>query len=314
MSLPVAVTIGNFDGVHLGHQALIRACRAEVGSTGRVVVIAFDPHPQSVLAARGVPERLTTFDERARVLLETGADEVRRLAPDAQLLGMDARSFAEQVAETFKPTAWVEGSDFRFGRNRVGDLALIRKLGVVHKFTTIEVESVEVDLEDQTVVPVSSSMVRWLVLNGRVADAARLLGRPYRYSGRVVRCDRRGRTIGFPTANIDGDMVMPANGIYACHATLPDGRVLPAAVNVGTRPTVDGHHRCVEAHVLGLEQGTPWAPLPGLPEYNWVLAIDFVAWLREEVKFNSIDALVDQMHRDCARVFDFLPTPAGDRR
>lgn len=307
-----AVTIGNYDGVHLGHQALVYACRQHAGPQGRVVVIAFDPHPQSVLAQRSVPPRLTTFDERARLLRSHGADEVRRLEPDTQLLATPPEAFIEQVIGVFSPQFIVEGADFRFGRARKGDMARMAELTKPHGCAVITVPSVEVELVDQSIVPVSSTMVRWLLAHGRVSDAARLLGRPYRYAGPVVRCDQRGRTIGFPTANIEGPTVMPANGIYACLATLPDGTVHPAAVNVGTRPTVDGHHRCVEAHILGIEHRTKWIPQPDLPEYGWPLAIDFIEWVRDEVRFASVDILIEQMHRDCARIHNMIHTSAGE--
>jgi riboflavin kinase/FMN adenylyltransferase len=275
-------------------------------------VIAFDPHPQSVLAQRSIPERLTTFDERARLLRSLGADEVRRLEPDTKLLATPPEAFVEQVIRSFSPQYIVEGDDFRFGKARAGDMAYMAELTKPLGCAAITVPQVEVDLVDQSIVPVSSTMVRWLLSHGRVSDAARLLGRPYRYIGQVVRCDRRGRTIGFPTANIDGHTVMPANGIYACLATLPDGSVHPAAVNVGTRPTVDGHHRCVEAHILGIHRNQSWAPLPGLPEYGWPLVIDFIQWVRDEVRFDSVDILVEQMHRDCARIHTMIYASAGE--
>lgn len=298
-----AITIGNFDGVHLGHQALVRACRDAVGPAGRVVAIAFDPHPQSVLAQRTVPDRLTTFDERARLLRIAGADEVRRLEPTNQLLAMSARAFADRVLTDFTPAAIVEGEDFRFGRARAGDLTLLASIAEPRGCRVITIAAVETDLIDQSIVPVSSSRIRWLLTHGRVADAARLLGRPYRLAGPVVRCHRRGRTIGFPTANIDTDTVLPADGVYAAIGTLPDGRVVPAAVNVGTRPTVDGTHRCAEAFLLDLDTDPEhWSAIAGLPEYGWPLALDFTDYLRDEVRFNTLELLIEQMHRDCDRV------------
>jgi riboflavin kinase/FMN adenylyltransferase len=309
---PTAVTIGNFDGVHLGHRALLRACREAATPAGRVVVIAFDPHPQSVLAARAVPDRLTTFDQRAALLRAAGADEVRRLEPSRELHAMPAGVFAERLLDEFAPAAIVEGANFRFGSRRAGDLALLARVAEPRGCRVVAIDPVEADLSDQTLVPVSSTRVRWLLAHGRVADAARLLGRPYRLEGPVVRCHRRGRTIGFPTANIDAPTVLPANGVYAAAATLPDGRTLPAAVNVGTRPTVDGTHRCAEAFLLDV--GTDparWSPLPGLPEYGWPLALDMIEFLRDEVRFNSIDLLIEQMHRDCDRVRALLETRTG---
>lgn len=313
MPRPTALTIGNFDGVHLGHQALLRACREAVGPDGRVVVIAFDPHPQSVLAQRTVPGRLTSFDERARLLRIAGADEIRRLEPTRDLLAMPARDFAVRVLDDFSPTTIVEGDDFRFGRGRAGDLALLASVAEPRGCRLITVPPVETDLIDQSIVPVSSTRIRWLLEHGRVADAERLLGRPYRLEGPVVRCHRRGRTIGFPTANIDTDTVLPANGVYAAIGTLPGGQTVPAAVNVGTRPTVDGTHRCAEAYLLDVNDAADaWAPIPGLPEYGWPLAIDFTDFLRDEVRFNALELLIEQMHRDCVRVRDLVLARTGE--
>ncbi len=334
MPKPVAVTIGNFDGVHLGHQALLRACRDQVGPGGLVVVIAFDPHPQTVLAEEAVPPRLTTFDDRAELLRQAGVDQVRKLVPDARLLALSPEAFAKQVLDEFAPSVIVEGEGFRFGRDRAGDLDLLGEVAGARGCRVRVVSPVEIDLVDQTMVPVSSTRVRWLLGNGRVADASRLLGRPYSLAGPVVRCDRRGRTIGFPTANIDASTMLPGNGVYAAMATLPDGRVCPAAVNVGTRPTVDGTRRCVEAHVLeavekggwkppplGAKEGSggwkpppldgssgDWKTLPGLPEYDWNLKIELLDWVRDEIRFGSVEALVEQMHRDCARVREMVQT------
>ncbi len=351
MSQPVAVTIGNFDGVHLGHQALLRACRDEVGPDGRVVVIAFDPHPQTVLAEEDVPQRLTTFDDRARLLRDAGADEIRKLEPDVRLLALEPEAFARQVLDEFAPAAIVEGEGFRFGRDREGDLDLLGKVAAARGCRVRAVAPVEVDLVDQTIVPVSSTRVRWLLSHGRVADAARLLGRPYSLEGPVVRCDRRGRKIGFPTANIDAATMLPGNGVYAARATVPDGQVCPAAVNVGTRPTVDGSRRCVEAHLLDVGGKGGWKPpplgidgdkagweppplgtegdkagwkppplgdevndevkwktLPDLPEYGWNLKIDLLEWVRDEIRFGSVEALAEQMHRDCTRVREMVLT------
>ena len=317
MPQPVAVSIGNFDGVHLGHQALLRASRDEVGPGGRVIVIAFDPHPQAVLAEQAVPERLTTFDDRARVLHSAGVNEVRKLEPDTRLLALSPQAFAEQVLDEFAPSVIVEGEGFRFGRDRAGDLDLLAEVAGARGCRVRAVAPVEVDLVDQTIVGVSSTRVRWLLGHGRVVDAARLLGRPYSLAGPVVRCDRRGRTIGFPTANIETSTMLPGNGVYAARATLPDGTTCPAAVNVGTRPTVDGTRRCVEAHVLEAVDKGGWKPpplgdemkwktLPGLPEYGWHLKIDLLDWVRDEIRFGSVEALVEQMHRDCARVRDMV--------
>jgi riboflavin kinase/FMN adenylyltransferase len=160
-------------------------------------------------------------------------------------------------------------------------------------------------------------MVRWLLNNGRVSDAARVLGRPHTLRGMVVRGDRRGRTIGYPTANIESPCLAPADGVYAGRARLGDGRVFTAAISVGTKPTFGEGMRAVEAVLMGesadpaadglVGRGAPpWAPLPGLPEYGWMIDLEFVAWIREQVRFDGVERLLDQMARDCARIAEIV--------
>ena len=325
------VTIGNFDGVHRGHAALIDRCRSIAGEAGRVVALVFDPHPASVLRPEHLPPRLTTFQRRSEVLRSLGADEVYRLVPDPKLLRLTAEEFLTHLVRSFGPVAVVEGSDFRFGRGRGGDLDALRELGTKLGFDVVEVEDIEVALGDQSLVRASSTLVRWLIGHGRVRDASAVLGRPYRLAGPVARGDRLGRRVGFPTANIDHETSLPADGVYAATAVLPDGRRLPAAVNVGGRPTVSGQGRRVEAHILGLatswtptswtpaasqpkpEGGSPnWSPIEGLGEYGWRCVVELNAWLRDQMKFGSVDELTGQLARDCTRAAEFSKEPAAD--
>ncbi|MEM7622285.1 MAG: riboflavin kinase, partial [Planctomycetota bacterium] len=254
----------------------------------------------AVLRPGSEPARLTGFASRASLLRAAGADEVRRLVPDADLLRLDARAFLGHVARDFSPAVLVEGDDFRFGRARGGTVESLRDIGSDLGFRVEVVDEVEVELADQSRVRASSSLVRWLLASGRVEDAASVLGRPYAVSGVVRMGDRRGRTIGFPTANIDFETEPPADGVYACLATLPGGggvrggAVLPAAVNVGSRPTVDGVARRVEAHVLG------WDGAIGA--YDWPLAVHFIRWVRDQVRFGGLDELTTQLALDCERV------------
>jgi riboflavin kinase/FMN adenylyltransferase len=172
-------------------------------------------------------------------------------------------------------------------------------------FTVEVVPPVEVALTDHQCVPARSTIVRWLLSNGRVRDAAVVLGRPYELEGTVVRGDRRGRTIGFPTANLEVPTLIPADGVYAAIATLPDGRRLGAAVSIGSKPTFGTHARAVEAFLL--QPGTEsraWKPIEGLPEYGWTLRLSMLAWVREQVKFDSLDSLLAQMERDCRRCLE----------
>ncbi|USN99721.1 MAG: adenylyltransferase/cytidyltransferase family protein [Phycisphaeraceae bacterium] len=346
------VTIGNFDGVHRGHVTLIERARAHAGvphAGGRVVALAFDPHPASVLRPGTEPARLTTFEQRAALLAEAGADEVRRLEPDRALLSMSPETFLAHVRDSFRPTWLVEGADFHFGKGRSGHVAELRAIGERLGYGVDVVEPVDAVLGDHSIVTASSSIARWLLAHGRVADAGAVLGRPYEVTGPVVAGDRRGRAIGFPTVNINAEQITPGPGVYACEAALPDGRTLPAAAHVGERPSVgDGEHR-VEAHILGLptsfdaSEGAPsasdgpnhtdhtnaqahpahrsrsgllseWSPIDGLSETGWRCGLRFIRRLRDPIPFSSIDRLVDQLARDCARVGEVFESAGKEER
>lgn len=306
------LTIGVFDGVHLGHRKLIETARAiadgldgEPGTPpggARVVALAFEPSPKAVLDPEHAPPRLTGFEDRADRLLDAGADEVLRLEPSKDLLGLAPERFVDDVLMPMHPAAIVEGSDFRFGAKRAGDVGTLAELGESRGFSVRIVEPVEVSLNDQSVVAASSSRVRWLLAHGRVADAGRVLGRAYEMVGTVVQGDQRGRTIGFPTANLASDQTPPGEGVYACIATLEDGRAVPCAANVGERPTFDGAERRVEAHLIGYQRGRDE------PEYGWPLRLAFVSRLRDQVRFDGVEHLTAQLARDVQRANELLST------
>jgi riboflavin kinase/FMN adenylyltransferase len=307
MSRATAITIGNFDGVHAGHAALVRRCREFVGPSGRVVVLAFDPHPQTLLRPDSAPARIMPFERRSELLKELGADEIERLTPTRELLSLTAEEFVERKVALYAPGAIVEGGDFRFGKGRAGDVGTLAELGRRFAFEAIVVRPVDVALSDHQLVTASSTIIRWLLARGRAADAARVLGRPHEIAGTVIRGDRLGRTIGFPTANLLTEDLVPADGIYAALAEIPGLGSIPTALSIGTRPTFEGEDRRVEAYVLptGPRNETAsgsWSVLPGLPEYGWTLRLRVVAWIRDQVKFDSIGALVEQIERDCERV------------
>jgi riboflavin kinase/FMN adenylyltransferase len=304
------VTIGTFDGVHRGHAALVGRARELAEAAGhntRVVTLAFDPHPASVLAPERTPARLTTFDQRARFLGAAGADEVVRLEPTGELLSLSPNAFVERLVAELHPAAIVEGPDFRFGHARAGDVTTLRSLGEELGFTVEVVPPVEAVLDDGSLVRASSSIARWLLQHGRVRDAAAVLGRPYEMVGTVERGDRRGRTIGYPTANLVSPNMIPADGVYAGRAILDDGRELVAAISVGDKPTFGGATRAVEAYILpdGDRPGQ-WSTLPGLPEYGWGLRLRFEHWIREQIRFDGLPALLAQMERDCDRVRNIM--------
>lgn len=317
------ISIGNFDGVHVGHAALIRrarriadeASRARGGAALRVVAMAFDPHPAVLLRPSSAPPAIMAFSRRAELLRELGADEVIRLEPTPALLDQSSAEFIAGIVRTHRPLAFVEGHDFHFGKGRGGNIGVLRELGTQHGFEVDIVEPVEVALTDHQLARASSSLVRWLLSMARARDAAIVLGRPHELNGGVVQGDRRGRTIGFPTANLATADLLPADGVYACAAILPDGSRYAAALNIGARPTFNGVERRVEAHLIGAP-GRPDAPaLEGLPEYAWPLRLEVHAWLRDQVKFDGVGSLVGQLRRDCARAVEIVAhpplTPAG---
>ncbi len=302
-----AVTIGTFDGVHLGHAELLRRARLAVGPEGRVVVLAFHPHPMSLIKPEAAPAALTTFDQRVRLLRRLGADEVVNLKPTRKLIGTDPFTFIQDLVKHWRPAVFVEGADFRFGARRAGDVEALAQIGqqldrVGQGFETIVLDPVEVALADGKLVTASSTLVRWLVERGRVDDAGRVLGRPYRVEGVVVKGDQRGRTIGVPTANVDTPNPLPADAVYAGVAHLPDGSSRAAAIHVGPRATFSNDRRTLEAFVVDW-RGPGSTSVEESPQYayGWTIKLDVLAWLRDQVRYDSVDALLEQMGRDIER-------------
>lgn len=301
MSSPrTVVTIGTFDGVHRGHAALVEAARAHAGPRGTVIALVFEPHPMTRVAPDRVPPRLTTFDQRVGLLESLGVDRVERLTPTPERMAQSPEAFARWLVGSISPDVIVEGRDFRFGKGRAGDLGVLGVLGEALGFEVVGIDPLEATLGDQSIVAASSTMVRWLLNHGRVADAARVLGRPYELIGTVVRGDRRGRTIGFPTANLACASHAPADGVYAGRASLPDGRSFVAAISIGTKPQFDGSERTIEAHLLDVPRDG--VVIDGLDEYGWQLGLEVHAWVRDQARFDGLEALVGQIDRDCARI------------
>jgi riboflavin kinase/FMN adenylyltransferase len=312
---PAAVTVGTFDGVHRGHAALIARARERVGGprgvrgAGRVVALVFDPHPLERLRPGHAPARLSTFEQRQAWLTAAGADVVERLEPTDEFLSHTPLEFVRWVVQRHAPSVWVEGADFRFGKGRAGDVALLANLGASLGFTAEVLAPVEVPLSDHTVVTASSTITRWLLRHGRVRDAVNVLGRPYTLVGEVVRGDRRGRTIGVPTANVLTPNALPLDGVYAGVARVgrpDDAREFAAAVSVGVRPMVDDRPT-LEAHLIGAPRDGDSPAIAGLPEYGWPIEVELTSWLREQWKLPSLEALTAQIARDCAdasRIFE----------
>lgn len=289
-----AITIGVFDGVHLGHRALVAAARAAVGD-GHVTALSFEPHPMRVLRPEQAPAQLSSFAQRARWLAEAGADEVVALEPTRELLHMEPRAFLEHLMQEYRPDVIVEGRDFRFGHDRAGSVETLtecRTLG----YRPVIVDDVVATLSDRSSVRVTSTLVRWLLARGRVRDAALLLGRPYEITGTVVTGDQRGgRQLGVATANLDHrPYLLPADGIYCGHARRDGGgQVYPAAVSIGTKPTFGSHPRVLEAHLIGYE---------GPDDYGWTLHLALGDWLRDQIAFSTVDLLIRQIEGDIEAV------------
>jgi riboflavin kinase/FMN adenylyltransferase len=284
---PCAVAVGNFDGVHLGHAAIVRRLREAADRHGvPAVVLTFDPHPASILRPEQPPLPLTTPARRADLLLALGVDAVCVQPTDAALMALEAEAFyADVLRGRFAVRAVVEGQDFRFGSRRRGDVALLASLCGRDAVDFEVVPPVVVDDE-----PVSSSRIRTLVAAGRLGDARALMTSPYRLSGEVVVGARRGATLGFPTANLSGiATLLPAGGVYAALARV-DGGSFPAAVHVGPNATFGETSVSIEAHLIGFAGDL----------YGRVLDVDFLDRVRDTRRFTSAEDLKAQLADDVA--------------
>jgi riboflavin kinase/FMN adenylyltransferase len=284
-----AVAIGNFDGLHLGHQAIL-AVLTERGREAGVpaAVLTFEPHPREYFAPAQAPARLMCMRDKAEALARFGVAEMRVLRFDAALAGMDADTFIEQVlVRAMRAKRVVIGEGFRFGHGRGGDAALLRRAGISRGFWVDEIVP-----RDQGGRTVSSTRVREALAAGRLDDARALLGRAFRISGRVIAGQALGRRLGFPTANIRlHRRVSPVAGIFAVRVSGAGIASQAGVASVGTRPTVGGTEWLLEAHVFGFEGDL----------YRHRLDVDFVARLRDERKFADLGAMTEEMLRDAAR-------------
>jgi riboflavin kinase/FMN adenylyltransferase len=290
------VTIGVFDGVHRGHQRIV-ARAATIGAERDlpVVVITFDPHPDEVIRPGSHPPFLSSARRRAELLASLGAEAVCVLPFTLEFSRLDPDEFVRTVlVERLHSAAVVVGEDFMFGHKAAGDVPLLAKLGEKYGFSA---EGLPLVADGTTI---SSTLIRRLLEDGDVAAASRLLGRPHRVEGAVVRGAQRGRALGFPTANLETPphTAIPADGVYAGWLTKLsadglDGEKWPAAISIGTNPTFGEGERTVEAYALDRTD---------LDLYGVHAAIDFTARLRGTLRFDSVDALIEQMHRDVEEV------------
>jgi len=290
------LTIGVFDGVHLGHQALIRQVVARARALDRLAaLLTFHPHPATVIALDHAPRSLTTLGEKLVLLQALGLDLVALLPFDRTIAATPALDFMRTVCRQLRMRELWVGSDFALGRGREGNVARLQEIGRDLDFQVRVTEPVTNSLGGHSAI--SSSRIRALVLDGRVHEAAQLLGRYPSLSGAVVAGAQRGRKLGFPTANLDvrPERAVPANGVYAAFAVLGTTRY-PAVANVGVRPSFDNGERTVETHILGFDQEI----------YGCDLVVEFVERLRDETRFDSIDDLVAQIKADVQRAQDIL--------
>lgn len=283
---PLHLAIGVFDGVHRGHQELIRRLRVFAHSQGgRAVACSFDPLPIQVLAPGAPPSALTDASERADLLARAGADAVVLFRSEPALFAMRAREFIDRIRAAGDVRRIVVGEDFRFGKDREGDVRMLAEIGGDHR---IDVEVVPAVTSGDAVI--SSTRIRNLLLAGDVSGAHDLLGRPYAVRGLVVPGDRRGRALGYPTINVAtrAERLLPRDGIYATWVTVGSAEHRPAATSLGVRPTFGGGDRRLEAFILDHEGDL----------YGEDATVTFIARLRDELRFETPEALTAQIARD----------------
>jgi riboflavin kinase/FMN adenylyltransferase len=285
------VTIGAYDGVHLGHRSVISEVRHLAQSRGALsAMVTFDRHPAEVVRPESAPCRLTSLEQKIELLAQTGLDLLFVVTFDEARSRETAQEFVSEVlVDGLAARAVVVGHDFHFGKDRGGNVEMLQHEGAVHGFDVLGMRLVAAGD-----AAVSSTRIRELLHDGEVAHAAGLLGRPHEVRGVVMHGDARGRDLGFPTANVavpDG-VCLPADGIYAALYTTPEGTIRPAAVSLGRRPTfyVDAHASLLEAYLLDFDGDL----------YDQPAAVAFVERLRGEQRFDNVDDLIKQMHADVA--------------
>ncbi|MBN2475765.1 MAG: bifunctional riboflavin kinase/FAD synthetase [Pirellulales bacterium] len=296
-----AVSIGNFDGVHLGHARIIRLLAQlarQVG--GPAVVFTFDPHPATILHPERAPTPLTWTERKAQLLTELGADAVLACPTDRAFLQLEARQFFDRmIRQQLDARAMVEGENFFFGHDRSGNIDVLQRFCAEASIAVEVVKPVQIGH-----LNVSSSRIRSLIAAGDVEQAQVMLGRPYRIRGEVIRGAGRGRSLGFPTANLGRvDTLLPAQGIYA--GQFQAGATFwPAAVSVGPNPTFAEAELKIEAYLIGFDGDL----------YGQTVELDFLAWLRDIKTFGSVGQLTAQMDRDVASACEIFQRDRAARK
>lgn len=309
---PIAITIGNFDGIHKGHQRLMHELATTAHSLqSKPVIVTFSPHTLTVVRPDIDVRYLTTLEEKLELAQKYGAMEgniVIYFTP--AVAAMSATAFMDILRTQFHLTALVVGENFSLGHNRKGDITFLRDYGQEHQ---IHVQAIALEEAENT--RISSTRIRTLVKEGTIAEANEMLGHPMLLTGIVSQGDKRGRQLGFPTANIHPDphQLLPADGVYAVRVRVQDSReggnsdaqgasyVYKGVANIGTRPTFNGKERLVEAHLLDVD----------LDLYGKKLSVDFIAHLRSEQRFPGIDALKKQIAADVQQARQLLATNIG---
>lgn len=305
------LTIGNFDGVHLGHKRIIAAARRTAAKFGNcpVAAMTFDPHPVAILHPEKTPQVLTPLPLKKALLEAAGIDYLIVLKDSYELLTLSPADFVDDfLKETIAPKAVIEGDDFHFGYGRSGDAHILQQFGKQLGFDVVIVEP-EIVVVDCSSARISSTFIRHLLQSGNVAGAAKMLGRPYRLIGKVVKGRGKGTKIGFPTANIDlHEQIIPAEGVYGGFVSVADtleeictlSQKIPAVFSLGRAKTfISAHPLLIEAHLLADR-------VEDL--YNKYLAMDFVDFIRHQQRFETEEKLKEQIAEDCKKAKSMLET------
>ena len=284
------LTIGNFDGIHRGHKALLAlARRLRAQSPGsRIAAVTFEPHPLTALRPEKAPPRITSPEQKRRLLDEQGVDDLVELAPEPEVLNLTAEEFWAILRDEVRPAHLIEGMAFNFGKGRGGNVQRLREWSSDSGVKLHVVEELEATLMDMRLATVSSTVIRWLIAYGRVRDAAICLGRPFALQGKVIQGYQRGRELGFPTANLQCEsQLIPPDGVYAGRCQV-DGRAYGAAISIGTLPTFGHYARQIEAHLIDYDGDL----------YEQTIELEMIDWLREQRKYPELDGLKLQIHAD----------------
>ncbi len=306
------LTIGNFDGVHTGHQTILSVAKKASDKRNLLLAAAtFEPHPVAILNPEKTPERLTTLALKERLLDSFEVDYLFLMKADRKLLSLSPQDFVKKIIiKSIGPKIVVEGANFHFGSNRSGNIDTLKTIGAENGFEVVAVEQTAVKLSDGKTVNVSSTLIRSLLIDGKVSDALTALGRPYRLIGKVVTGKGKGKLLGFPTANLEKiSQLIPADGVYAAFAAFGDREAeicgkpaqIPSAISIGRAPTFgeDGP-MLVEAHLLAKNVENLYS--------KW-MAIDFIEKIRDQKKFANEKELADAISEDCSKIRHILPHP-----